>query len=87
MAVAVVTVASGGRPVVDVTATSPKLGMAVTEAINGKGIAGDQGRDLRHAGGLSCDCDQRGQASEMSDVKYRDFRWLEEFWKNRTGSG
>ena len=38
MAVPVVTVASGGRPVVDVTATSPKLGMAVTEALNGKGI-------------------------------------------------
>ena len=38
MAVAVVTVASGGRPVVDVTATSPKLALAVTEALNGKGL-------------------------------------------------
>ncbi len=39
MAVAVVTVASGGRPVVDVTATAPKLGLAVTEALNGKGMS------------------------------------------------
>ena len=38
MAVAVVTVASGGLPVVDVTATFPKNGMAVTEAANGRGI-------------------------------------------------
>lgn len=35
MAIAVVTVASGGLPVVDVTATTPKLGMAVTEAPGG----------------------------------------------------
>jgi len=33
MATAVVTVASGGLPVIDVTATFPKLGMPVTEAI------------------------------------------------------
>jgi hypothetical protein len=39
MAVSVITVATGGRPVVDVTATNPKLGMAVTEALNGKGMA------------------------------------------------
>jgi hypothetical protein len=38
VAVAVVTVASGGRPVVDVTASSPTLGLAVTEALNGKGM-------------------------------------------------
>jgi hypothetical protein len=35
MALAVVTVASGGLPVVDVTATSPKLGLPVTEAMRG----------------------------------------------------
>jgi hypothetical protein len=35
MATAVVTVASGGRPVVDVTATSPTLGLAVTESASG----------------------------------------------------
>lgn len=39
MGLAVVTVASGGLPVVDVTATTPKLGVPVTEAANGKGIA------------------------------------------------
>jgi len=39
MALAVVTVASGGMPVADVTATTPKLGMAVSEAANGRGIA------------------------------------------------
>ncbi len=39
MATAVVTVASGGMPVVDVTATVPLRGMAVTEALNGRGIA------------------------------------------------
>ena len=39
MGIAVVTVASGGLPVVDVTATAPKLGVPVTEATNGKGIA------------------------------------------------
>ena len=32
MAVAVITVASGGVPVIDVTATTPKLGLPVTEA-------------------------------------------------------
>ena len=35
MALAVVTVASGGVPVVDVTATTPKLGLPVTEALRG----------------------------------------------------
>jgi hypothetical protein len=39
MGLAVVTVASGGMPVVDVTATKPALGVAVTEAANGRGIA------------------------------------------------
>lgn len=39
MALAVVTVAAGGLPVVDVTATKPLLGMPVTEAANGYGIA------------------------------------------------
>jgi len=39
MGLAVVTVASGGLPVVDVTATTPKLGVSVTEATNGRGIA------------------------------------------------
>lgn len=39
MAVAVVTVASGGLPVVDVTATVPKVGMPVTENIAGRGVA------------------------------------------------
>ena len=38
MSVAVVTVASKGLPVIDVTATFPKLGMPVTEALNGRGI-------------------------------------------------
>ena len=33
MAMSVITVASGGLPVTDVTATKPGLGMAVTEAI------------------------------------------------------
>ena len=33
MAMAVITVASGGLAVTDVTATKPTLGMAVTEAI------------------------------------------------------
>jgi hypothetical protein len=37
MAEPVVTVASGGRPVVDVTATMPGFGRAVTEAAAGKG--------------------------------------------------
>jgi hypothetical protein len=39
MATPVVTVAAGGLPVVDVTATFPKLGLPVTEALNGRGIA------------------------------------------------
>jgi len=39
MGLAVVTVAAGGLPVVDVTATTPKLGMPVTEAANGRGVA------------------------------------------------
>ncbi len=39
MATPVVTVASGGLPVVDVTASTPKLGLPVTEALNGRGIA------------------------------------------------
>jgi hypothetical protein len=34
---AVVTTASGGLPVIDVTATT-KIGMPVTEAANGKGV-------------------------------------------------
>jgi len=33
MARAVITVASGGLPVVDVTATTPKLGTPVSEAV------------------------------------------------------
>ena len=39
MGVPVKTVATGGIPVVDVTATTPKLGFPVTEAANGYGIA------------------------------------------------
>jgi len=39
MATPVVTVASGGLPVIDVTATFPKLGLPVTEALAGRGIA------------------------------------------------
>lgn len=39
MAMAVVTVAAGGMPVIDVTATKPLLGAAVTEATNGRGVA------------------------------------------------
>jgi len=38
MGVAVVTVAAGGLPVIDVTATKPALGVPVTEAVNGRGI-------------------------------------------------
>jgi hypothetical protein len=38
MATAVVTVGSGGLPVVDVTATKPLLGMAVTEAVAAGGV-------------------------------------------------
>ena len=39
MATPVVTVAAGGLPIVDVTATFPKLGLPVTEAPNGRGVA------------------------------------------------
>jgi len=39
MGLAVVTVASGGMPVVDVTAIAPRSGLPVTEAANGCGIA------------------------------------------------
>lgn len=40
MAMPVVTVANGGMPVTDVTALNhPKIGKAVTEALNGKGTA------------------------------------------------
>jgi hypothetical protein len=39
MATPVVTVAAGGLPVVDVTSLAPKLGLPVTEALNGRGIA------------------------------------------------
>ena len=35
MGMAVVTVAAGGLPVIDVTATTPKLGMPVTESTAG----------------------------------------------------
>ena len=35
MAIAVKTVASGGLPVIDVTATTPKVGVPVTEAASG----------------------------------------------------
>lgn len=38
MALPVVTVASGGLPVVNVTATTPNLGRPVTEAAPGKGV-------------------------------------------------
>lgn len=39
MSLPVVTVASGGLPVVDVTTTKPLLGRPVTEALNGRGVA------------------------------------------------
>jgi hypothetical protein len=39
MALAVVTVVSGGLAVVDVTATKPGNGKAVSEAANGRGVA------------------------------------------------
>jgi hypothetical protein len=39
MGMPVVTVAAGGMPVVDVTATKPLLGMPVTEAANKYGLA------------------------------------------------
>ena len=35
MGIAVVTIAAGGLPVIDVTATKPALGVPVTEAVNG----------------------------------------------------
>ena len=38
MATAVITVASGGLPVIDVTATAPKLGFPVSEAIAVGGV-------------------------------------------------
>ena len=38
MATAVITVASGGLPVIDVTATAPRLGLPVTEAIASGGV-------------------------------------------------
>jgi len=39
MGMSVVTVAAGGMPVVDVTATKPGLGMPVIEAANKYGVA------------------------------------------------
>jgi len=39
MGMPVVTVAAGGLAVVDVTATTPKLGMPVTETASGRGVA------------------------------------------------
>jgi len=39
MSTPVVTVAAGGIAVVDVTATTPKLGLPVSEAANGRGVA------------------------------------------------
>jgi hypothetical protein len=39
MGMPVVTVASGGLPVVDVTSVAPKTGLPVSEAANGKGVA------------------------------------------------
>lgn len=38
MATPVITVASGGKPVVDVTATGPALGVPVTESTSGYGV-------------------------------------------------
>jgi hypothetical protein len=38
MALPVVVVASGGLPVVDVTATNYKLGLPVSTAVSGRGI-------------------------------------------------
>lgn len=38
MAFPVVTVTSGGMPVIDVTATTPKVGLPVTENTAGRGI-------------------------------------------------
>ena len=39
MGLAVVTVAAGGIPVVDVSAVAPLAGVPVTEAANGRGVA------------------------------------------------
>jgi len=39
MALPVVVVTSGGLPVIDVTATNIKLGLPVSNAVNGRGIA------------------------------------------------
>jgi hypothetical protein len=39
MGLSVVTVVSGGLPVADVTATTPKFGLPVDEATNGRGLA------------------------------------------------
>ena len=39
MGLAVVTIAAGGLPVVDVTAIAPRSGLPVTEAANGYGVA------------------------------------------------
>jgi hypothetical protein len=39
MSFPVVTVASGGLPVVDVTSITPNRGVTVTEAANGRGLA------------------------------------------------
>jgi hypothetical protein len=39
MGLAVVTVAAGGLPVVDVTAIAPRTGTPVTEAVNGRGVS------------------------------------------------
>ncbi len=44
MAQSVVTVASGGMPVVDVTATTPKLGLPVSEATRGIAVTKVVGR-------------------------------------------
>jgi hypothetical protein len=38
MSAPVITVASGGLPVVDVTATTPKAGLPVTEAVRGVAV-------------------------------------------------
>lgn len=57
MALPVVTIAAGGLPVADVTATKPLLGLPVIEATNGRGIAvtkvaaGKPGLAVAYAGG------------------------------------
>ena len=38
MALAVVTVASGGMPVVDVTSIAPRTGLPVSESASGRGV-------------------------------------------------